>query len=339
MSPNSQIEKNEKWLLQLLENVGIDCEVLQNKLPKHFESMLTNSAEISIDELEVILSVLEDITSDHHIGIKLAKGTLIKDLGIYGYLLEQSNTIKTFLETSIKYYPILYRPAKLELLPKKSYMSFRYSDSIPTKNSHRHDNEWTLAWFVDQISQKLDFDWKPLKVCFSNPAPTDITPLTEVFGENLFFNQPYNSFDIETKLLLRRYSSVNENLINVIKPIADQIIDKMVIEECFEAKVRILIMKNLSDNMLSSEVIAKELFMSISTLKRRLAKLGLSFRKVKEEVLLYIAKSLLSENKLSINQIGLSLGYSEHSAFNHFFLRKTNHSPSYYRKQAKAKLI
>jgi hypothetical protein len=263
-----KIEHNEKWLLQLLASIGVDAQELRVKIPEVYQVISSKSELVSISDLELLLNVLEELTGDAHIGLKLAMDTQLNDLGLYGYLVKQSNNIKTFLQTSVEYYPIFYRPAKIELIERKNYCTFSYGDVIPTKNSCRHDNEWTLGWFVNQISEKISGAWRPLKVCFSNSKPADIKPLIDVFGENLVFDQPCNSFDIETDLLTHTYSQVNPSLLHVVKTIADELISKIIVEECFEAKVRMLILKSLGEDCFSSDIIAKELFMSMSTLKR-----------------------------------------------------------------------
>ncbi len=328
---SSYSNENKKWLLTLLTKIGISEVILKKEVPELYETICTDTQSISIEDLSRLLNTLENITNDPHIGLTLAQDTRLDNIGLYGYLLGQSRDLGELLQAAIKYYPIYHRPAKLSLKQKRFYSTFSYSDVIPTKNSCRHDNEWCLGWFVNQISSKTSFSWKPKKVCFSNPEPKDVSKLVNIFGENLFFEQPSNSFDIENKLLLLPYSDVDSSVLAVIKPIADKLVDEIVQEQCLESKVRILIMKNLMEEDFSCVFLAKELFMSLSSLKRKLSKIGLSYSAIRDDVILYLAKELLSETTLSINQIAMSLGYSEHSAFNHAFLRLSQYSPRQYR--------
>jgi AraC-like DNA-binding protein len=73
--------------------------------------------------------------------------------------------------------------------------------------------------------------------------------------------------------------------------------------------------------------------MSRSTLKRRLQDEGLTFRDVKEGVILELAKRALSETDIPVGDIADRLGYSEPSSFHRAFRRLSGTTPSDFRRQ------
>lgn len=73
---------------------------------------------------------------------------------------------------------------------------------------------------------------------------------------------------------------------------------------------------------------------SVRTLQRFLNRDGLNYRRLVELVRLNRAQSLLKDTDLSITQVALTLGYSEHANFTRAFSRWTGQSPQKFRRQA-----
>lgn len=73
--------------------------------------------------------------------------------------------------------------------------------------------------------------------------------------------------------------------------------------------------------------IADEFGISTRTLHRRLSTYGASFRELRNTVLLYDAKALLSEKECSVTEVAFKLGFSETSAFSRAFRQWTGLTP------------
>jgi AraC-like DNA-binding protein len=80
--------------------------------------------------------------------------------------------------------------------------------------------------------------------------------------------------------------------------------------------------------MTGSRSVASQLAISHSSLKRRLAQEGTTFRALRETVLREQAVLLLLERTSTVSEIAAQLGYSEVSNFSHAFKRWTGFSPS-----------
>lgn len=71
---------------------------------------------------------------------------------------------------------------------------------------------------------------------------------------------------------------------------------------------------------------------STSTLKRRLAEEGTTFRELRQSCLRESAMMLLITRSMSASQIATELGYGDLANFSHAFKRWTGRSPSEYRR-------
>ena len=77
--------------------------------------------------------------------------------------------------------------------------------------------------------------------------------------------------------------------------------------------------------------IARLFSMHHSTLSRHLAREGVTFQQVVDEIRFTIARDLLANTELALNQISVMLRYSEPSAFTRAFHRWSGQSPSAWR--------
>ena len=72
--------------------------------------------------------------------------------------------------------------------------------------------------------------------------------------------------------------------------------------------------------------------MDRKTMYRHLANAGVTFKSLKEDVMIQFAKQALVETDASITDIALQLGYSETGAFVRAFKRIAGNTPLKYRK-------
>lgn len=79
------------------------------------------------------------------------------------------------------------------------------------------------------------------------------------------------------------------------------------------------------------ESIARHLSVSTRTLKRRLHRNGLSYRRLLDELRLRDGMSMLRDSDLSIDQIGCRVGYSSGANFSRAFRRWTGLAPGRWR--------
>jgi AraC-like DNA-binding protein len=173
-------------------------------------------------------------------------------------------------------------------------------------------------------------------VTFANPSPGDLGELSEVFGGNLRFDEPETSIEIELELLDVTIGGGDPGLFSILLRHADELLSAITRSESFEAQVRLGILERLGEGLPSAESIAGLLSMSLSGFKRRLREEGLSYRGLRNEVVVQVSQQLLRETNLEVGAIALEMGYSEHSAFGRAFARICGVSPVEYRRKAGA---
>jgi len=110
-------------------------------------------------------------------------------------------------------------------------------------------------------------------------------------GEGLRFNQALNSFEIDSAILDTPLNDTDPYLLRIVREQADGLLQNLADTDAIEVHVRLLIMKELEHGSPRAEHIARELGMSLSTFRRRLAEKDLTFRGLRGGVICELAKT------------------------------------------------
>ena len=326
------VEHPGSWLLDAFHDVGVDVSTLAAKLPSEAAKIQDYPDTIGQDEINRVLIECAAQCADPHFGLHLVQAISPSKLGIYAYLLFNASTIGEFLNLAQRYYPIFYRGAVLDISVGDDFCQVTYKPKVIPFVSQRHDTEWTLGFFVHTIRSLLDGQWWPLRTTFQEGKPDELDVLEEFFGDNLVFCALNNSFDIEIELLDKTLNDSHPQLLKIIMEQADVLLHEFMADDSLEPLVRLLIIKDLEHNSPTSASVARQAGMSLSTFKRRLSSLGLTYRQVRDDVIFQLARRALRETDIKISFLAMQLGFSEVSAFNHAFLRITQQSPSNFRR-------
>ena len=94
----------------------------------------------------------------------------------------------------------------------------------------------------------------------------------------------------------------------------------------------VLLLRKPGNAHLDLNGVAEQFHVSVRTLQRRLDKLGVQFRDLRDQARFEEAKAMLAHTALPIAEIAWRLGYAESASFSSAFKRWSNVAPSDYRK-------
>jgi AraC-like DNA-binding protein len=101
--------------------------------------------------------------------------------------------------------------------------------------------------------------------------------------------------------------------------------------EPFALRVRDLIVQRGITHQIDMEAIARSLGISVRSLRRRFAAEGTSYKTVVNEARATVAKELLRNNELTIQQAAFEMGFTATSTFHRAFKRWTGMTPLHFR--------
>ena len=233
------------WLTDAFREMGVDVNALLHILPGEAGRLIEQPESATADDLNSVLLACEEQTADKHFGLHLIESIELSSMGLYGYLLLNASTIGEFLSLAEHYYPIFYRSASLEVIRQQQSWRLVYRRTNLSTVDQRHDDEWTLGAFVNTIRSRLGSTWQPLRTTFQGSVVEDLGELKRFFGQNLEFNQPINSFEVDAALLDLPLNDAVSKLLQIIREQADRLLQSYTDTESIEAQLRLLIMKDL----------------------------------------------------------------------------------------------
>jgi AraC-like DNA-binding protein len=176
-----------------------------------------------------------------------------------------------------------------------------------------------------------EFAPSELRVTFE--APSDPAAYAGLLGGPVRFRQPSNQLVFDARWLDRRPGLGNALTYAAVLEVCDRFVDELRRRAGVVGNVRHLLLTNLMQN-LSLRDVARELGMSVRTLRRRLADQGASYRQLTDELRRDVAINYLRETDMTVEDIAYALGFSDAANFRQAFRRWTSATPQRFRTAA-----
>ncbi len=327
------------WILEAFSRGGVDTDLLLTRSPTLVQKALDHLVDLSAGEVNQLLSLCAEMTGDRHFGLHMINHVETHTMGAFGYLLLNASNVKQLFQLAERYYPALYRGGVLKFSLQNKFCLVKYRTFKPESVCPRHLTEWTLGFFIEFIRIRFNPGWQPSEVSFTHSPPDNLLELEKLFGTNILFQQATNSLKFSRDILHSTTATTDPALQQVIIDHLEKLLDQVINTQSFESRIKLSIFEKLGHQQLSSKAVAKEINISVSTLKRRLKKRNISFRSLRDEAIAELAKKALSETDATISDIALKIGYSELSAFSRAFTRICGLTPLEYRHSISPKKV
>lgn len=245
-------------------------------------------------------------------------------------------SLGTALYWICQYFPLLQDASSLRLDVDETWTTLSYKILDPGIWPRHEDAMYTLGIFAGLVKRAAPDAWSQVQVTVEAEAEqvdADLAAVTRagvVYGGNgnglrfptSIINAPLNlAPPAEPALLKKLTARLSEK--NRATPVAE--------------RTRQVIYERMNDGRVSQDEIARELGISGRTLRRRLAEEEQSFQMVLDECrMAFAALEFRTRKRLSLSDMALRLGYSEHSTFSRAFARWSGMAPQEYRRACAA---
>jgi AraC-like DNA-binding protein len=173
-------------------------------------------------------------------------------------------------------------------------------------------------------------EFAPSKLRVTFEPPSDPAAYAGVLGAPVRFRQPRNQLLFDARRLDHRPNLGNALTYAAVLDVCDRFVDELQRRAGIVGNVRHLLLTHLMQN-LSLQEVARELAMSVRTLRRRLADQGSSYRQLTDELRRDVAINYLRETDMTVEDIAYALGFSDAANFRQAFRRWTSATPQQYR--------
>lgn len=274
--------------------------------------------------------------NDPLIGLHISPKVNLAVLGVLGFAIQTSSTLKELIQTTIRLERLLGNVGTTSLQHLPGAALWQLDCPLADALVQRHLHEGVLASWAGQL-RLLKTGSSPglLAVHFQHEPLSDAALRREVetfFACPVHYSQPQSALLLQPSLLNAPLQLANPDLHATLEQHAQLQLRQQPANDSMLKRAHALILQQLHRGELPSrEYLAQRLGMSGRNLHRKLLEEGSSFRQLLDDVRLDLAKQRLKEEQLSVSEVATQLGFQESQSFIRWFRRQAGTTPGDFR--------
>ncbi|MEQ9886678.1 AraC family transcriptional regulator ligand-binding domain-containing protein [Pectobacterium zantedeschiae] len=312
---------------------GIDPERILTGLPLTLQDINNPYVRVPVLHGQKIIQRALQLCQCDGFGLQIGSNHTISTMGPIYFAFITSPTLHHVLDTGLKYQGLTH--GLLHFYYKKdeanNLVLFAYS------TLHQIDIltflvEEAFSFLLRMVQEMSTKNMRLIKVDFSFLPPPYVDKYRKRFNCDLNFNQPHNALYFQESILqlpIPTHDRVNYKL---MLEFLDQLLERYSIQQDIVNEVSHILYRTL-ENPPMFDAIAKQLALSERTLRRRLAESGKTYLTLLDDIRKERALALLYTSRLSIEKIGLAVGFDDIRSFRRAFTRWTGKTPRQLRAQ------
>ncbi len=318
-----------QYVLKALQlNSGVSIDEMLEVIDLDKDILTSTDSQIDSIKLSTAFKYCMEKTGDFSLSLKIGKSITYHSLGILGYLMLNTNSLKEMIEKFNYYQKLISGFIKFHLEKTKEYYKLSiYINENPSISVPSFHAEVHLSAILSILSQIVDKKIIPDKTCFSGHRVSHLDEYKKLFGERIFFETDENSIFFNYQTLRTKVNNSNPAMLGYFEMQANKILDDMK-ESTFYSKVKKEILKNIGENDITIDFVAKKLNTSVRILQYNLKEENKKFRDALLSVRMNLARHYISNTKMDYNSIAFYLGYSEPSSFFRAYKKYFNKTPT-----------
>ncbi|KHF78801.1 Transcriptional regulator, AraC family [Acinetobacter sp. neg1] len=276
-------------------------------------------------------------TSDPLLLLKFYLQSDISSVGPLGLLISLSENLTEAIKSFLKYRELHGVLGQMMFIEENEYhILFKWKHVIDNYTLSSFIVEYKCAWWADLI--KLCGEGGERHLAYIKFEHSAASENIQEYYRNFFecpvlFKQDESVLAVSKKTLDLPIRSHNKELFASVENYIISILDRDININNFSEKVRNIIYLQVQTGVISREIVAEQLGVSVRTLNRRLSYEGYTYSSILEEVRIDIAKKYLTMTNNSILSISKSLGFFTSNTFITWFKSIFKETPSKFREK------
>lgn len=288
------------------------------------EALITREQEMRL--MENLMLALPDVPA---LGFELGLQYSIATFGSWGFLMRTSRNLQEAIKRTLNFLPLSTAYCQIQLIREPDTIGVAFqADRIP-RQLRTTMLERDMATAI-QLLREMGLAGIPLQaLTFAHQAPAYADRLETLAGIRPIFDYPRHSLLLSRADAERPLPTYDAQLVSLLE---DQCRQQLARRQPggWVARTRQQ-MLGPQGFTTSIETIAQALNLSTRSLRRRLEAEGTGFRELLEQERQQLACQLLSNTRMTLDEIAVHLGYGDTSSFTRAFRRWFGEAPGVYR--------
>ncbi|KIC39854.1 AraC family transcriptional regulator [Ruegeria sp. ANG-R] len=338
MSENNVNSDSQSWsvpgfgvhhIARLLDNRGSDIVALLRSANLPIDLHETPPDFVDVRNELRLLELAIDETGDPLFAISAGKTFNPRKTTLLSYVVLNSPTVGEAIEKAVTYARLARGFAKLSFYEDERGMFLEIDSIAQLMRADGAHNEFRVSAFLTSFQIAAEAPLPVLEIRFPHEVTeekhsriSDALSVKVKQGQRvpgILFDKSVMDIpikDTDPALLLHLETHV-QNLMKDLPPAIGET----------SSLVQGEITSRLSFSAPAQDEIANTLGMSVSTLGRKLAKEGTTYKQLLKDTRYRLAEQYLDDPKLSLSEIAFALGYSDQAAFTNAYKTWTGQSP------------
>lgn len=275
----------------------------------------------------------ERLTRCDHIVMLISQQTRLVNFGLAGQYALCGATAGEGLQNLIDHFNLHSSASIISLITTGDFARFVYAIAAPDMTVTRPFQLGAMTIVVNILQDLCGPGLRPAVVTFAGSAPSNLRPLHQHFRAPLRFDSEESAVIFERRWLDRALPPIDPD---VRTQVESQIRSEQAHAlEIFPTTVRLMLRKQLLTGECSMDRVAALLGMHRRTVDRHLQRHGVHYGELLESVQQDVARQLLLDTHLQVQQVAEALHFSSAANFATAFRRWTGMTPSEYRRAAR----
>lgn len=282
-------------------------------------------------DLERLLVTSEKLTNCDHIGLLAGQGNRLADYGLAGRAALCAPSAGEALRTFARHFNLHSSATTVSLLTSGRVARLVYAISIGGLTDTRQLQLGAVAAAYRILRELCGKQWMPAVVTFATRAPANLRPLHHLFHAPLRFDCSESAVAFDLHWLDQPLPPADPALRRQVKAEVDA--RQAAIEADFPATVRRILRKQIVSGNTGMDETSALLGIHRRTLDRHLQRHGVRFGELLASVQQEVARQLLRDTRMRVQDIAETLQFSTAANFATAFRRWTGVTPSEYRRK------
>lgn len=323
-------------MLVALRAMDVDVEAICRRVGLSTVKLADPDARVAFESAIQLSVETADSIGDPAFGLHLAERYSPGVFGVLDYLAHSSSTLGEAITRLCRYNRLLQDAAEtlLEIEAERAVVWQRVLGNVWLPPGVVENSMANLIVIGRQLTGT---SLTPIEVLFRHPTPDYAAEHERIFQAPVRFEAERDAVVLRAQDLSLPLTNADPGLCSILDRHARTLLEGLPRVARFSTRVRELCAGMLKDGNATAQRAAQKLQMSERTLRRRLKEEGTTFDALLDELRRALTHHYLDYPNMSLEEIGLMVGYSEAGAFRRAFRRWYGMSPASYRRERKAR--
>jgi AraC-like DNA-binding protein len=264
-----------------------------------------------------------------HFGLLAGRLWHLHDLGVVGTLMRHAPTVRDALHALTVHQHLNTGGGLAYLIERGDAVDFGYAIYHPEIEDSTQLNDSVMVTAFNAMRELCGPRWLPVEVLLPHARPDDVAPFKQTFKAPVRFDAELCAIRFSRHWMDQRVDGADATIRERAQAQVNDMGGELLLAQVFRA-LRTLLLYGRD----SGDEVAQMLSMHRRTLNRRLKAEGTTFRDVLDQVRFDVARHLLAETTVSLDDVAATLGYAGVSPFMRTFRRWAGTTPARWRRDA-----